>query len=416
MSQTTSDTLPLTGPRGLLPALRSMHPARRWAWTLWLIVFLVVSGIIITGNRKTVTPAYRGAAMKWLRSKPLYDDDGRGFLYLPAAALAFAPCAALPHELGEIAWRVLTIGSYAWALSRACRLLQQQTGRELFLVATLVTLPLCWSSARNGQSTLPMAALMLLGAVAAAESRWWRSAILLALGLALKPLAIVMLLLMGGVHGPLRWRLPIAVAGTLAAPFLFQSPAYVWQAYLDCWQMFHAATEFGLEPIWAQPFAALEVWGLATPRFVQTILRVLAAGLTLGLAIYAHRMWPTPRAALFTFTLAACYLMLFNPRTENNTYSCLAPAIGIALAMSWRLPGQTLLTVAYALLALGVVGGWSLGKVVAPGITPIWLAPLCASIFTVLIVRQILRGPRAEFGNAAAGQPTEEIAPRRLAA
>ncbi len=392
--------------------------SRRWAWALWLIVLVIVSGLILGGNRKTVTAAYRGAAHKWFRGKPIYGDNGRGFLYLPAAALTFAPCAALPTPLGEIAWRILTIGTYAFGLSRACGLVQRHTGRELFLLATLVTLPLAWSSSRNGQATLPMTGLMLLGAVAAAECRWWPSAVWLALAVALKPLAIVLVLLMAAIHAPLRWRLPIAVAGMLAAPFLFQSPAYVAGQYALCWQMFRSASEFGLQPLWAQLFGALEVWGLATSPAVQTATRLVAALATLGLAIYAHRAWPRTGAAIHTFTLAAAYLMLFNPRTENNTYSCLAPAIGLAFALSWRQPGQAVLNATYALLALGIVGGWSLGKLVAPGVPPIWLAPLCASVFLAITARQILRGPdtSSAVGIALRGDPSRDQTWSRRAA
>ena len=383
----------MTQPLSTFPAPAKSDASARWAWCLWLVVLIVVSGLILAGNRKTVTAAYRGAAVKWFRGKPIYSDNGRGFLYLPAAALTFAPCAALPTPLGEIAWRIFTIGTYALGLARACSLLKRHTGGELFLLATLVTLPLAWSSSRNGQATLPMTGLMLLGAVAAAESRWWPSALWLALAVALKPLAIVLVLLLGAIHGPLRWRLPIALAGLLAAPFLFQSPAYVAQQYALCWQMFRSASEFGLEPIWAQLFGALEVWGLATPPIAQTVARLLAAAATWGLAMYTHRAWPRHQAAIHTFTLAACYLMLFNPRTENNTYSCLAPAIGLAFAMSRRQPGQAGLNAAYGLLAIGIVGGWSLGKLVAPGVPPIWLAPLCTAIFLAITVRQIIRSP-----------------------
>jgi len=397
MSQVLAFKLPSTARSG-----------NRWAWALWLIVLLVMCGLMLNGNRRSVTPAYHGAALRWLSSRPLYDDSGRGFLYLPTAAVAYVPFAVLPHTAGEIAWRLLAIGCYAWGLWRACRLIQQQDGRQLFLLATLLTLPLCLSSARNGQSTLPMTGLMLLGAVAAAEGRWWRSAACLALSVALKPLAIVMLLLMGGVHAPLRWRLPLALAAVFAAPFLLQTPAYVAAQYAGCWEMFQAASDFGYVPRWSQPFAALEVWGLAVPRVVQTILRVLAAGLTLGLAVYAQRKWQPPRAAIWIFTLAACYLMLFNPRTENNTYSCLGPAIGLAFAFSWG--RQHWLTAGYVLLAIGVVAGWSLSRLVTSEIPPIWLAPLSATIFAGICVRQIFDVP-------IVAQPAESLPmPRRLAA
>jgi hypothetical protein len=393
-------------------AARASQRSVRWAWALWLVMLLVVSGLILAGNRKTVTGAYRDAALHWIGGQNVYTASGGGFLYLPAAALAYVPFAVLPAALGEIAWRVLTIGTYAWAVSRLATLLRRQTGREVFLIATLVTLPLCWSSARNGQATLPMTGLMILGAVAAAESRWWLSALWLALAVAIKPLAIVMLLLVGGIHAPVRWRLIPALVGVLAVPFLFQSPQYVAQQYWQCCEMFRHASDIGLKPVWPQLFCALEVWGLPTSARVQTAVRVLAAAATFALAIRAVRTWPPAWAVLHTFTLAACYLMLFNPRTENNTYSCVAPAVGLALALSWRQPGQAKWSLCLALIALGNIGGWAMRELVGTG-PKVWLAPLSTAIFAGFTVRQIVLGPSsllAPVSTAAIPHTTPEPA------
>jgi hypothetical protein len=82
--------------------LRAQANSRRWAWTLWLIAFLAVSGIILAGNRRTVTPSYRSAALKWLQSEPIYGQNGRGFVYLPQAAILYVPFAVLPETASEI--------------------------------------------------------------------------------------------------------------------------------------------------------------------------------------------------------------------------------------------------------------------------------------------------------------------------
>jgi hypothetical protein len=366
---------------------------------VWLVLLLVMSGLILAGNRRTVTGSYRDAALHWLRGRPIYNGKGGGFLYLPSAAVAYVPFAMLPTTLGEIAWRVLTIGSYAFAISRLAALLQRQTGRELFLVATLVTLPLCWSSARNGQATLPMTGLMILGTVAAAESRWWLSSALLALAVAIKPLAIVMLLLLGGIHAPLRWRLLPALAAVLAAPFLFQSPEYVAQQYWECCQMFRQASDRGLDPIWPQLFCSLDIWGLPIPARAQTAIRLLAAAATFALAVRAARTGPPARAALLVFSLAACYLMLFNPRTENNTYSCIAPAVALSLALTWRQPGQAKWSLCFLLIAVGNVGGWAMQELLGTG-PKVWLAPLSTAIFAALTIRQIMLAPPAALADA----------------
>jgi len=83
--------------------------------------------------------------------------------------------------------------------------------------------------------------------------------------------------------------------------------------------------------------------------------------------------------------------MLFNPRTENNTYSCLAPALGVAFAIAWQTGRRTPAAI-HAALALAIVGSWQIGKLALPTISPVWLAPLAAVVFAALLVRQILGG------------------------
>jgi alpha-1,2-mannosyltransferase len=389
---------------------------RRWAWTLWLVLLLIVGGIMGAGNRRSVTPTYREAAQHWWNGVPLYADTGRGFLYLPASALAFSPLAILPPTAGEILWRVMTIGSFAYAVSRLCRLLGRHTGRELFLLATLFSLPLAWSSARNGQATLPMTAGMILAAVAAAEERWWKAAGCLAFGVALKPLAIVMALLLAAVHRPLRLPLAAGVAVVLLLPFAFQWPAYVWGQYALCAAMLRRSSEVGLTLEWAQLFSLLQIAGAPVSPTVQTVIRLLAAAATLGLAFTAQRRWPRPWASYFHYALAASYLMLFNPRTENNTYSCLAPALGIAFAVAWQ-TGRRLHAAAFAFLALAIVGSWQIGKLALPSVSPVWLAPLAATIFTAILLRQIVRGPHlGDRGQSMTDKAPNISLPQRRAA
>lgn len=379
------------------------------AWLIWLIFLNVVCTWVVTsGNRRQVTGSYRLATTQWFAGQPLYDNSGVGFIYLPTMALVFAPYAALPYLVGEVLWRITCIGSFAFAISRLSKQIERQTGRELFLVATLVTLPLAWSSARNGQATLPMTACMILGAVTAAESRWGVAAFWLWLGVAVKPLAIVMLLLVGAVHPPLRYRLMAGLAGVLLVPFLFQSIPYVENQYLACVNMLRSASHVGLRPEWAQLFSVIEiVRGVPTPANVQTAVRIVAALLTLGLAVRAHATWPRGWAAAHTFALAACYLMLFNPRTENNTYSCLAPAIGLAVAANFGVPGRKWQALLCWTSAVIILCSWSVGKMILPGVAPVWLAPLGALLFTALTINRVLRGPEAADVVTPASAKTE---------
>ena len=78
----------------------------------------------------------------------------------------------------------------------------------------IVAIPLAWDCARNGQATLIMTGFMLLAVVDAAHSRWWRATLWLALSVAIKPLAIVLVLLIAATDRPMTW-LPARAWGIL---------------------------------------------------------------------------------------------------------------------------------------------------------------------------------------------------------
>jgi hypothetical protein len=81
-----------------------------------------------------------------------------------------------------------------------------------FVVLTLLALPACLSSARNGQINMTKAALMAHAAVDLAAARPWAATASLAIGIALKPVALVMAALAAVTRMRLAWRLAIAGA------------------------------------------------------------------------------------------------------------------------------------------------------------------------------------------------------------
>ena len=90
----------------------------------------------------------------------------------------------------------------------------------------------------------------------------------------------------------------------------------------------------------------------------QTVIRVVAAGGAIGLCLVARFRSTPARAAECLLAISALYILLFNPRTENNTYAMLGPVIGLPLlaALAANRPSRaevTFLSVLLALMALG---------------------------------------------------------------
>lgn len=384
---------------------------QRWAWGLWLAMAIVVIAMVLVGKRGGVTGPYRAAASQWLAGGPLYNDDGTGFLYLPSAAILFVPFALLPDAAADTLWRVLTIGTFAAGVWRLTQCSDAGTHARRFLLATLVAVPLSVSCGRNGQSTLLMGGLMMWAAADLATQRWSRSALWLSLAVAVKPLAIVMALLAFALVRPLRWRLAVGMLVLLAAPFLLQRPDYVVGQYRECLDMFTVASHKGQARYWAQLFGMLEVFGLAVPATSQTLLRASFALATLAAAWLAKDRMIRTQACVYLYALSASYLMLFNPRTENSSYALLGPAVGLLLAdLLWRHRSywEAGLTAA---AGLAMLGSFEVGRLLVAREKAVWLAPLGAVVFSMVLVAQLRR--RASLALQVVADPDVAPSPRQ---
>jgi alpha-1,2-mannosyltransferase len=296
----------------------------RAAWMGWIIFFLVISVIVgLTIGSRTVTPAYRSASNLWFAGEALYTGGIHGFLYLPHAALLFAPFANLPFSMGEILWRAFGLWMLAAAVWKLSRLQDGELADASFLVMTLLTIPMAMSSARNGQMNILLAALMAFAAIAIAKRHWSAGAIWLTLGLALKPLMISMFLLAAVLYRPLLGRLAAAFLLLLLFPFLLQEPTYVWNQYVH---FFHKALAAGSPwevETFSDIYGIVTTLGLQMSPMVQLAVRGGAALLTLLLCRLGLKRWGHEGGTILLLSFSACYMLLFNPRTENNTYALL---------------------------------------------------------------------------------------------
>jgi alpha-1,2-mannosyltransferase len=365
---------------------------RRAGWLLWIsltaIITFVVALSIYNAHERSVTPSYREAVWNWFAGQPLYNMQGHGFLYLPQAALVFAPWAILPHAACEIVWRWSIIGVLAASVSRLTRLLNGD-GRWFFAMSLSSTV-LAWGCARNGQATLLITGMMILAVADVSESRWWRATFLLALAFAFKPLALVLIMLVGVLYPRMSWRLAIGLFLVAVVPFATQRPDYVMSQYRACHQNLQITFEVGETSLWAQFFSMLQVAGIHLPATVRTAIRLLAAVSTLFACWQAVKTLSPHRAAFYLFSLTACYLMLFNSRTEGNTYAMVGPVYGALLAeAAYRLNHRRSTGWLIAAVVL-TLANYELAVLMTPRDKAIWICPLvCVGVTGYLVHRLI---------------------------
>lgn len=399
-------------------AIAESQPAWRAACAAWIITWLVISAIILGGNKRTVWPAYRNAGAHWESGEELYQlgpDEvaGHGFLYFPQAAILFVPFAHIPEPASGILWRGLSLAILALGVWRISTLFQANA-RKAFLLATAVAVPTCLAGLRTGQATIAMTGMILIATEAFARSQNGRAAVWLALSIALKPLGVVPALLASVVSPRLGWRWGVAMAAVAVSPFFFQQTSYVLLQHQQFLDMIRAAEKLGSAEWFAHLFGMLRVFGIITPPGYQFLARLAAAPLTLLLCVAICRRVERERGAIWIYTLGTVYVMLFNPRTENSTYLMLGPAIGYFLADEWlvrRRKGRVGFLVA---ITIAVTGCYEIAAPFTPaGAVAIWLAPLACIVFAGYLATRY-REDWTEAGQrleAATAQPHVSHAP-----
>ncbi|WP_029076093.1 glycosyltransferase family 87 protein [Kaistia adipata] len=320
--------------------LDRLLPVAGWAGLGIFLLFnlVVVALVLVDPERRSVVPVYRLGALGWWRGEDIFGGGIAGFLYLPSFAVLYTPFALLGASLGDALWRVVSVGLLAYAIWWSVGLLLPAVaGRRKWLVlgACLLLLePSGFSAFRNGQATVLLMALLMLGSVAIVEERWWRSALFLGLAFAIKPLALVLMLLVGVLYPKLGWRLVVVTIGFLLLPFVNPDPAGVVDLYRLGIAKILAAGDPG-DGRWADLTGLLNALGISLSDRVLTGIRLVFALLSLGLAFVALRR--TGRDAPFhILAIAVVYLMLFNPRTESNTYVMFGCVVAIYAAVLWH--------------------------------------------------------------------------------
>lgn len=370
----------------------------RNAWKVWLALFLLLSVGICLGSEKSVAVHYSRAALRWLNGEPLYNGRGSCFIYLPQAAILHVPFALLPRYADEILWRALTIGLFALGLLRLCRLAELGHQIRLFPLATCVSVPLAFAAARNGQTTLLIAGLIMISIADLTQERRWRPALLLCLAVAFKPTALPFVLLIALLHRPLTVPMVCGMLGVAAFPWLVQHPQYVSAQYMACADSLRTTVEVGIATPFAHLFAMLDVLGIIVPPLAQSFLRIAAAIGILALLWGLRTRLPAHRYGMYLFTLTTGYLLLFNPRTENNTYAFLSPAIGLFCAETFLVNRNYRQGGVIALIAVGMLGGYEFAVRLAPHTPPIWLTSSMAVAFLTVVGYRLHR----ELGESAA--------------
>ncbi len=374
---------------GKIPPSRAL----RFAVGAWLIYAVVISTIVaIEPVRRSATMEYQKATANWWSGEKSLYRKKNGYLYLPQFAVFYTPYELLPDRVGEPLWRLTCLGALAFSLWLAASYLAPDRKAQVFLVATLLVLPSSFASARNGQVNMPLAALFIFIAIALARERWWTSAVLLALTLVFKPIALAPLLVCAALYPKLRLPMVVSFLVMLVVPFLHFNPQYVANEYKNfVINLGQAGKPQGNS--WCDFAGMFRTFGLELPSLVQFAARGLAGLATLFLGWKALRSMDQLRGAMTVMFLTVIYLMLFNPRTETNSYIMLGAFVAVYGAYSGLVSKYMYEATAFVALAI-ILGTENYGYPIFPW-TNLWLKALATCILAGWLAKRIWDGERS---------------------
>ncbi len=394
------------------PAATAAEPPARWILTIGAIglvlyaLFNLVIFVLVYLNpeARSVVPIYRVGSLGWWAGADIFGEGTAGFIYLPSFAVLYTPFALLGPQWGDIAWRAVSAALLAYAIAEVFRVaLPRFDSRTRWLIlgtALLIALPGAANSLRNGQATNILYGLMLLGTVHVIERRWWGAAILLALAFALKPLAIVYILLVAALQPKIIPKLIIALVVLMALPLVHPDPARALELYrLGIHKvLMSGAPEAGR---WSDITGLLGRFGMVAPESVLTVARVITALATLALGYVALQRGGRVRGMINLYALSVVYLMLMSPRTEAQTYLMLAATLAIASVIAWHADGERKVPTLYIVLAVSLAAG-GLGTAMLRA-TDLWWDPLLCLVYLPFLVRDCLT-VRADGLSAGGGR------------
>lgn len=373
---------------------------------LWIGLFVAAAGTLaVRGpDKRTVTSNYRAAAERWWSGEPLYGEGQHGYLYPPQGAILYSPFTLFPKLYGEILWRLAGIGLFGWGAWRLSVAAHPRGRGTYFGAVSAGSLSLAAGCAMNGQMNLPIAGAFMLAAADAAGGRWWRTTLWLALSVAMKPIALPVLLVAWVIHRPLWFRVPLGVLGVLALPFLHTDPAYVVEQLRASVEKMAEAGSPGAGAF-SDFKGMLGSAGIVLPEALVTLIRAAFAPVTLAASWLALWFFGRERGSIAATMLPVGYLMLFNPRTEGNTYVTFAPFV--AVVACWVIAEERRRIAGALLVGALIVLAFS------HELTPrknVWMRPLAAGAILAYVAARIA-GRRPFGGGGAAGSAPAIAAP-----
>jgi hypothetical protein len=395
-----------------IAALFERYPWAGWVgWTIFVVVALARTHPRRFGSTFT---AYLAAAQRLGEGQQVYDPTTLGdFLYFPLTLLIYYPFTLIDQVAAAALALAIGAGFFTWACTRLTVALLPNAGRADALalagIVLLINIPAAWFNFKGVQAQVPMTAAMIAACAAMIGLRWRAASLWLFVAIAMKPLAIVMVLLCGALVREMRLLLIGAVVAVVLAPFAFLDWGYLAGQYqtmgLKLWLIASAPPA---QWIYQADFSTMvRALGVELPAGVAITLRLAAALGTLALARHVLRNDGERSFAFAVLVLSGCYITLFGPRNEFLSFIVLTPSLAVLAVLMLRraVTDYRAWLLVLAALTLGFAWNLKVDAVLKPAIVTViyvWLAWLMAVPGRWRALLEACPAPAAATGKATA--------------
>jgi hypothetical protein len=329
----------------MLRAVRNVRVAtvtlfQRYPWIGWVAWGIFVAAVLVRTHPRrfaSTFAAYLDAAQRLWGGQQVYDPATLGdFLYLPLTLLIYVPLTLLDRVTAAALATLLGAAFFTWACTMLTVALLQRDRRLIDMIALagvplLINIPAAWFNLKGVQAQVPMTAAMMAACAAMIGARWRMASFWLFVAIAMKPLAIVMVLLCGALVREMRLPLIGAVAAAILLPFAVLEWSYLAAQYQAmALKLWHIATAPPAQWIYQADFSTMvRGLGVPVPAGVALGIRTAAALGTLALAWRVKRDGGTKSFAFAVLVLSGCYITLFGPRNEFLSFIVLTPSLAV---------------------------------------------------------------------------------------
>ncbi len=356
---------------------------QKTSFYLWItyILLSIVFTVFFQNDITSDTSTYFQAGRHWLMGLPLYQMN-KPFLYFPHTALIYSWLSDIPQSVYKILFPLITLAMICRGLYRIAMMNLHGALPTYFFGMSIAVMLLGFVAVLKGNLDLLITGLMLLAVAEILDERWWIAALYLVIGFVLDPKTLILLLLARSIFRTVFFKAVSLVLLFALLPFFFQKTAYVWQQYGALFHIWKNLDGSSLQNI--DFFSLLHHFGWGLCVQVQGTIRIITGVAFFIFCFYVRLRFEKSTFCVLIYTIAAIFLLLFNPKSEFQDLIILAPALGYFTVYHYLNNDRVCFGVLVALTGLLFLS--LLLSVLVNSASISCLPPLCVMIFSGYII------------------------------